>query len=875
MTKPIRRKFIILAVLTLFAIFFSLPSFINNLPAGLQKILSSNGMRLGLDLQGGMNLILKVNLPQAVQSQLEQSLTDLKAALKEKKISVGPVETVEPNHARLQLLNPADMASLREILTREFPNLTLLSSSQNAGQANVDLALTAKEVNFIETNSVAQSLEIIRNRIDQFGVSEPMLVKQGKDEIVVQLPGVKDPERALELVGRTAQLQFKLVDSRAGADLPALIEEALSAGRLKKNFSHRELNLALKGKIPPDAEVFYERKVEHESGRVTMVPLLLKKKTLMTGSMLKTAVVEITGSYNEPAVGLTLNSRGARVFDEITQENVGRQLAIILDDIVQSAPVIRERISGGKAQISGSFTTEEAHDLAIVLRAGALPAPVDIVQNLTVGPSLGRDSIRAGVTAAVLGMVLVVAFMMLYYRLSGLIANLALILNLILMMAALSLFRATLTLPGIAGIVLSIAMAVDSNVLIFERMREEFALKKPFRSAVEGGYDKALWTIVDSHITTLITAFALFLFGTGPIKGFAVTLSIGVIFNLFTALYGTRAVYDYLHFTRRIKSLHFLQIIKNSRIDFIGLRKAAFLLSGLLVILGLFAFVQIQRGKANLGVDFAGGTMVQFKAQKSYDLAEIRSVLTRRNVTDYELQDVPGQNILIVRIKQSQQSVGAAADQVTAALVQELPDKGFVLESKAEIGASVSQDLKQAALIAIAISLAGIIIYLGWRFDLRFGIAAAAATFHDVLTVLGIFYLLNKEITLLVVTALLTLAGYSLTDTVVVFDRIRENLGKKGKPDLGQVINQSINEVLSRTLITSGTVLMVLVALLLTGGVLLRDFALALTIGVVVGTYSSVFVASPLVYIWPARKRLAAKAAVKPRISNARGGEPT
>jgi SecD/SecF fusion protein len=874
MTKSIRRKFIFLAALTLFAILFSLPSFIKNLPAGLQKILSSDGMRLGLDLQGGMNLILKVNLTQAVQSQLEQTLTDLRAALKEKKIASGPVETVGSNHLRLQIPNPADMASLREILAREFPNLTLLSSSQNAGQANVDLAITAKEVNYIENNSVDQSLEIIRNRIDQFGVSEPMLVKQGKDEIVVQLPGVKDPERALELVGRTAQLQFKLVDSQAGADLSALIEHALAAGRLKKNFSHHDLNLALKGQIPPEDEVYYERRVEHGSGQVTMVPLLLKKRTLMTGSMLKTAVVEITGAYNEPAVGLTLNSRGARIFDEITGENVGRQLAIILDDIVQSAPVIRERISGGKAQISGSFTTEEAHDLAIVLRAGALPAPVDIVQNLTVGPSLGRDSIRAGVAAAVLGMVLVVVFMIIYYRLSGLIADLALFLNLILMMAALSLFRATLTLPGIAGIVLSIGMAVDSNVLIFERMREEFALKKPFRSAVEGGYDKALWTIVDSHITTLITAFALFLFGTGPIKGFAVTLSIGVIFNLFTALYGTRAVYDYLHFERRIKALHFLQIIKNSRIDFIGLRKAAFLLSSLLVILGLVAFVQIQRGKANLGVDFAGGTMVQFKAQKHYDLAEIRNALTRRNVTDYELQDVPGQNILIVRIKQSQQSVGAAADQVTAALVQELPDKGFVMESKAEIGASVSRDLKQAALIAIAISLAGIIIYLGWRFDLRFGIAAAAATFHDVLTVLGIFYLLNKEITLLVVTALLTLAGYSLTDTVVVFDRIRENLGKKGKPDLGQVINLSINEVLSRTLITSGTVLMVLIALLLTGGVLLRDFALALTIGVVVGTYSSVFVASPLVYIWPARKRPAAKAAVKPIKSSARGGKP-
>ena len=423
MTKPIRRKFIFLAILTLSAIFFSLPSFIKNLPPGLQRMLSSDGMRLGLDLQGGMNLILKVNLTQAVKSQLEQSVTDLMAAMKEKNISAGPVETVGSNLVRLQLPNPSDMDSLRKIVAREFPNLTLLSSSQNAGRADVDLALNAKEVNTIEDNSLTQSLEIIRNRIDQFGVSEPLLVKQGKDEIVVQLPGVKDPERALELVGRTAQLQFKLVDSQAGADLSARIDQAIASGRLKKNFSHHELNMTLIGMIPPDDEVYFERKVERDSGQVTMVPVLLKKQTLMTGSMLKTATVEITGPYNEPAVGLALNSRGARVFDEITGQNVGKQLAIVLDDIVQSAPVIRERISGGKAQISGSFTTEEAHDLAIVLRAGALPAPVDIIQNLTVGPSLGRDSIRAGIASAILGTFLVMMFMMFYYRLSGLIAR--------------------------------------------------------------------------------------------------------------------------------------------------------------------------------------------------------------------------------------------------------------------------------------------------------------------------------------------------------------------------------------------------------------------------------------------------------------------
>jgi SecD/SecF fusion protein len=310
-------------------------------------------------------------------------------------------------------------------------------------------------------------------------------------------------------------------------------------------------------------------------------------------------------------------------------------------------------------------------------------------------------------------------------------------------------------------------------------------------------------------------------------------------------------VYDYLNFKRRLSSIHFLQILHNPRIDFIRFKNGAFMLSAVLVTLGLLAFVQIERGKANLGVDFAGGTMLQFKAEKNFRLQEVRAALVRHNLSDCELQDVPEEKILIVRTKSTEQSSGGIARQVAAILSQDLPDNHFTMESEAEIGASVSKDLKRAALFAIAISLAGIIAYLAWRFDRRFGVAAAIATFHDVLTVLGVFYLLNKQITLLVVTALLTLAGYSLTDTVVVFDRIRENLRKKGKHELKEVINRSINEVLSRTIITSSTVFMVLIALLLMGGVLLRDFALALLIGVVVGTYSSVFVASPIVLLWP------------------------
>jgi SecD/SecF fusion protein len=864
MPKHIRNKFIFLGVLILVSIIFSLASVTKNLP-DWEKILPGEGMRLGLDLQGGMHLILKVNLPRAVESQLRGSVTDLKETLSESQNTLGATETIGFNRMRLHLPDSTAAEGVRKTVAAEFPNLEVVSTSLETGDVYLDLALKAKEVQRIQENSVAQSLEVIRNRIDQFGVTEPVILRQGKDEIVVQLPGIKDTTRAMELIGRTAQLEFKFVDSAADVDLSSLIDEEVRSGRLKKNFSHRELNRALKEKVPLDDEIYIQRKVDREAGTVAVVPILLKKKTIMTGEALKTAHVEISGRFSEPHVSLTFNDRGASVFDRITQTHVGKQLAIILDDVVQSAPVIRERIPGGKAQITGSFTMEEASDLAIVLRAGALPAPVDIVQNLTVGPSLGLDSIHKGLASAVFGTVLVVLFMTVYYRLSGVIANLALLLNVILMLGALSLFRATLTLPGIAGIVLSIGMAVDSNVLIFERMREELALHKPFWSAVEGGYHKAWWTIIDSHVTTLITAFALFLFGTGPIKGFAVTLSIGVILNLFTALFGTKTVYDYLRFKRWIKEIHFLQIIKNARIDFIKLRHISFLLSGLFVAMGLFAFIQIERGHGNLGVDFAGGTIVQFKAEKDFQIEDIRAVLARHHLSDYELQQVPKEHILIVRIKNSALSIGQMADQVAEILSKDLPQNHFIMESKAEIGSSVSKDLKRTALIAITISLVGIIVYLGWRFDLRFGVAAAIATFHDVLTVLGIFYFLNKEITLLVVTALLTLAGYSLTDTVVVFDRIRENLVKNNKKDTAEVINLSINEVLSRTIITSGTVFMVLVSLLSMGGVLLRDFSIVLTIGIIVGTYSSIFVASPIVYIWPVRKKAQPKTSVQTR----------
>lgn len=610
----------------------------------------------------------------------------------------------------------------------------------------------------------------------------------------------------------------------------------------------------LAGKVPPQYTIGYQVNKDTNTNITTYQTYVLDKDVSMTGDMLTDARMQIGGEYNQPYVSIRFNSRGARLFDQLTATHVGQRLAIVLDNIVYSAPVIRERISGGIAQISGNFTENEAKDLAIVLRAGALPAPVRILMKNVVGPTLGSDSIREGMTAAVAGGIFVVVFMLLYYMIAGVIADIGLIINVIMLLAILALFGATLTLPGIAGIILSIGMAVDTNVLNFERTREELKLGKPVRTAVDAGYDKAFYTIIDSHITTLITAIILYIFGTGPIKGFAVTLSIGVTLNLFTGLFATRAFFDYLNSKVRLARLRFLEFIGRHSIHFMEMRRYTYVISGVLVMVGVIASVQIGRGKANLGIDFGGGTSVQVKFSKPTAISDIRKVLKKTDIPGPEIQELPRLNEFLIDVKNMKGLHENVADDIISTLKASFPDNSFEVESTNEIGPVVGKDLQKNALWAIIFSLIAIIVYIAWRFEFKFGVAATIATAHDVLVVLGVFYLLDKEITLLVVTALLTLAGYSLTDTVVVFDRIRERLRTRKNETNIELFNRSINEVLSRTIITSLTVFLVVLAMYLMGGSVLHDFSLAMLIGVVVGTYSSVFIASAVVVDWIGEK---------------------
>ncbi|MGO9611553.1 MAG: protein translocase subunit SecD [Dissulfurispiraceae bacterium] len=538
MKKGVLWRVILIAVTVIVAMVFFLPNtpLFQVMPDWWKKTMPSKGIVLGLDLQGGLHIVFEVEGDKAVDIATERIATSLTGILDRKKIKADAKK-----EGSFVIVTPPTM-DVRKAVEDTYPALTLIDAT-----GALKYRLSAKEMVRIKATATDQVLEIIRNRIDQFGVAEPIIHRQAENEIVVQLPGIKDPKRAVEIIGKTAVLEFKLVDdeSRVAAELPPSILPG----------EETQLFERFKDKIPDNDEILFQRMVNKETGVVTKRPILLKKETLLSGDLLTEAKVSIDQRFNEPYVSITFNSTGAKIFEDITGQNVKKRLAIILDGNIYSAPVIQERIGGGNAQITGNFTLEEAKDLAIVLRAGALPAPVKTLQNVTVGPSLGRDSIEAGKLAGLIGTLLVVLFMIFYYRLSGVIADFALLLNIILLMGAMASLNATLTMPGIAGIILAIGMAVDSNVLMFERMREEVRAGKTPKAAVDGGYKKAFWTIFDSHVTTLITAAVLFQFGTGPIKGFAVTLSLGVAINLFTALIGTKTVFDIMHAKKEVARL--------------------------------------------------------------------------------------------------------------------------------------------------------------------------------------------------------------------------------------------------------------------------------------------------------------------------------
>ena len=514
MTKIVAWRVALIAVVVGFSLYFALP---------LDKKIN-----LGLDLQGGMHLVFEVDVDKAILSSLDAEVDGIRKQLEKAGVAVSSIKR-EATNLIVELTNPAQ-ADLAEKTVKGDYNMMEVAS-WTSGKKGMTLAYTSVYKKTVHDNAIGQALETLRNRVDQFGVSEPTIQSEGGNRILIQLPGIKDRDRAINLIGKTARLDFRMLNEEVTP------QEAIERG------------------APADSEILYERKSDPVTKKVTeKIPFLVKKKTAMTGQYVANAHVRVS-DMNMPYVSVDFNREGAKLFGDLTTANVGKRMAIVLDDNIHSAPVIREAITGGTAMIEGSFSYEEAKDLAIVLRAGSLPAPLIKLEERSVGPSLGQDSINKGVLSAVVGGAVVVLFMLVYYGLGGFIADVALVINVIMILGALAYFGATLTLPGIAGIILIMGMAVDANVLIFERIREELRLGKTVRTAVEVGFSKAFLTILDTHTTTLISAVALFQFGTGPIKGFAITLSIGIIASVFTAVFVSRTIFIWYLGSRRITKL--------------------------------------------------------------------------------------------------------------------------------------------------------------------------------------------------------------------------------------------------------------------------------------------------------------------------------
>ena len=672
--------------------------------------------------------------------------------------------------------------------------------------------------------ALSQAVEVLRKRVDKFGVSEPLIQPTGDNQILIQMPGLLESEKqsARNQIEKAAFLEFRMVHPNSDE----LVSQDLTE---------------------PTYELLYEKQ-KGKDGRIRTSGVLVKKKAEkgLTGKYIKNAGVIPNYITGAPEIHMTFDSEGARIFGELTRENVGRRLAIVLDGELYSAPNINEEIPSGRAQISGSFDLKEAFELANVLE-NPLEAPVRIVEERGVDPSLGKDSIASGVRSAVVGTIAISIFMLCYYMFAGLVANVALILNIIILIGVMCSIQTTLTLPGIAGIVLTIGMAVDANVLIFERIREELAAGKSIRGALSAGYDKAFGTIFDSNLTTLICSVILAYMGTGPIKGFGVTLTIGVSVSMFTALVITRLIFDWLLANEKLKNLNMLQFFKEPKFDFLSYWKPAFALSWGLILVGLIW--GISRGGSVLGVDFAGGDQLTMTFAQKVDNVdkirdELKGVVKGDPMIQYGRDIVSGKETLRVI------SNFDSGEAVEKTLQSKFPESKFERVKIDKVGPSVGREILKSAIVSVFLALFGILAYVALRYEFSFAVAAVVAVVHDILMTLGWFVISGREFSAPMVAAVLTIIGFSINDTIVIFDRIREDLKLGMRGTFKEVMNRALNQTLSRTVITSGTVFLATVSLYLLGGGVINDFAFTFLVGIITGTYSSIYIASALVLWW-------------------------
>src|SRR5882724_8756295 len=667
-----------------------------------------------------------------------------------------------------------------------------------------------------------QAVEVIRKRVDYFGGGEPVISPVGNDRILVQIPGLDTAkiQEARDQLSRVAKLEFALVHPQNNE-----LVKKIEAGEAI---------------ITPDYRLVVY-KYDVGENKKAEEKLLIHKKPDLTGDHSTHAFATF---QNEWQVSLELDSVGAKRFDELAAAHYHERFAILLDGEVKSAPTINAQYFGGRAVISGGRMGEqEARALASVLE-NPLQTPVSIEEERSVSPTLGMDSIRSSIIAGLMGLAITMVCVMIYYRFLGLVANLALIINLILLIGALTMFRFVLTLPGIAGIILTIGLSVDANVLIYERLREEMALGKSLKIAMKTAYEKAFSSIFDANVTTLITAAILFWKASGPVKGFAISLTLGILASLFTALIVGRNFLGWFVDTGRLKRISMLHLISSQHINFLGKGFLACMCSLALLLAGAMAFYT--RGDRNFGVDFRGGDLVTLSAPNKIDVGQVRGALKPIGFADASIQESAqgGKSYITVRTPLN------TSDKVEKQIIQTMPNASFKVEGSERVGALVGGELARNSLVALGLGILGILIFVTFRFELSFAVGAIVALLHDVLITVGMFSLLGRELTLTMDGAVLTIAGYSINDTIVVYDRIREGLASGRRGTIEQIMNESINQTLSRTILTSTVTLIPILCLFFFGGAVLRDFSLAIIIGVVVGTYSSIFIASPIVLWW-------------------------
>lgn len=812
----------IILIVSVLGILLAIPNFFSkDVTANWPNFLPHDGMTLGLDLQGGSHLLLQVNRDSIITERLKDLRRDARQLLAGQR-GIGNIITTQADGITVELTDPSQKAAARTALETLQTNIsgtlgiggTPELAFGETPDGKLTVTLTQDGVTERMSSLIAQSIEVIRKRVDEVGTTEPTIQRQGQDRVLVQVPGFEDSSRLKDLISRTARLTFHLVHPTMSA------AQAQAQG------------VPLGYMIVPSAEGADE---------------LVSENVELGGESLTNAQPAFDQQTGRSVVSFSFDTRGAIIFGDITSKNVGKRFAIILDNQVITAPVIQQPITGGSGQISGSFTPQSANDLAVLLRAGALPATLDVAEERSVGPSLGADSIKAGVTAGIVAMILVVTFMVIAYGLFGVFADISLALNVLLIVASLSLLGSTLTLPGIAGIVLTIGMAVDANVLIYERIREELNAGKSNVAAINAGFQRAWGTIIDSHLTQLIAAIVLYFLGTGPVQGFAVTLALGILTSLFTSYTVTLYFVALWYKIRRPKTLkiqHFRFIPDGTKIPFMKISKVLIIFS---VIMSIAAIGTAFTKGFNLGIDFIGGSAIelQYTGQGEADPARIREVLDGLGLGEVQVQQFGTPQDVLVRVQQQpggDAEQQAAVEKVRVALV----DENYDIRRIETVGPQVSGELTAKGTLAVLVAMGAILIYVWFRFEWQFALAAITTTAHDVIMTIGLFSFVGLEFNISSIAAVLTLVGLSLNETVVISDRVRENLRKYKKMALPDLIDLSINQTIVRTSLTQFTVLLALFPLVFFGGESIRGFTIAMTFGSIFGMYSSVFIGGPI-----------------------------